>query len=146
MPAPCSSTTGHGATGAKPCAGCPATSGPTDCYPTPGWPRPWSISAAPMCSTGCPDAGCSSTETSPSSTATGASGTACGRATCISCPCNLIARPDLHSAFPTSLIPAATRTPGSPASDPTNEPMNQQTETMIWDELKTRAKREGWAS
>jgi len=39
-----------------------------------------------------------------------------------------------------------TRTPGNAASDPTNETMKQQTDTMILDKLKARAKRAGWAS
>ena len=41
---------------------------------------------------------------------------------------------------------AVPRIPGTAASDPTNETMNQQTELMIWDQLKARAKRQGRAS
>ena len=56
----------------------PRHRGPTACYPTPGSPPRWSISAAWTCSTASPAAGCSSSGTSPNSTATGASGGACG--------------------------------------------------------------------
>jgi len=38
-----------------------------------------------------------------------------------------------------------TRTPGSAASDPTNETMNQQTAIMILNKLKARARREAWS-